>query len=65
MKDRILTLCPHCGRISFGWGYRCRYCMKDTRIDVTEAYDKIRDYDSSVRDANGEEEEDIDNQMDI
>ena len=61
MIDRTATICPHCGRISFGWGYKCAYCMKDARIDKVEAYDKIRDYDSSVRDANrgGEEDENI------
>ena len=52
------TICKNCGRISFGWAHRCPYCKKDTRVDLGEAYHKIRDYASSVRDANGEEEED-------
>ena len=44
MTERTLTLCFHCGKISFGWGYICPYCMKDTRIDLNEAYYKIQDY---------------------
>jgi tRNA(Ile2) C34 agmatinyltransferase TiaS len=38
------AICPECGRMSFGWGYRCRYCMADMRIDKVECYIKIRDY---------------------
>jgi len=44
MLERTLTLCFHCGRISFGWGYKCRYCMKDTRIDKSELYYEIQNY---------------------
>jgi len=43
-EERTLTLCFHCGRISYGWGYKCRYCMKDTRVDLSEAYYKIQEY---------------------
>lgn len=44
MLERTITLCFHCGKISFGWGFKCPYCMKDTRIDLSEAYYKIQDY---------------------
>ena len=50
MRDRTLTLCNHCGRISFGWGYICPYCMKDTRIDLNEAYYKIGEYEGGNED---------------
>ncbi len=49
-EERTLTLCIHCGRISYGWGYRCRYCMKDTRVDLSEAYYEIKDYEGGNED---------------
>ena len=42
--DRTLTLCIYCGRISFGWGYKCPYCMKDTRVNLSDAYYEINNY---------------------
>ena len=50
MLDRTLTLCFHCGRISFGWGYKCPYCLKDTRIDKSEVYYEIQNYEGGNED---------------
>ena len=50
MLDKTLTLCHHCERISFGWGYKCRYCLKDTRINLSDAYYIIKDVEGGNED---------------
>jgi len=50
MEDRTAKICQHCGRMSFGWGFRCRHCMKDTRVDLSEVYHKIQEYEGGNED---------------
>lgn len=46
------TICPECGRMSFGWGWKCPYCGANTETDKTECYLIARDYDDSVKEVN-------------
>ena len=49
-NDFRWKVCPHCGRLSYGWGYKCVYCKKDTKVDLSEAYHKIQDYEGGNED---------------